>query len=350
MINRLTKSRSYPIESAVETLLKGDRRIIAGPWLGELGFEVLYWIPALRWCVSRWPELRERLVVVSRGGVAGWYEGIADSYLDIFDALDEDAYVERMAAERAHRKTRWANALKQLEETEWERELARWASDRLGEPELPLLHPATLYHSLKLVGQLSRSSHDGFDLWQRPERGPLASVLPERYVAMRFYRNGKFKGPEAESFAREAARSLADVVPVVNLDPGMEIDPKHPEIRAEEPNIISLAHHMTFRDNLALQSIAIANAAAYVGTVGGLSFVPPGYGVRSFTFWSAPGLDADFRIENEKKAFGRDIDIAMHAFNRPGWGGYSARSAHEAPVEDLIAPIARRVTAPNDPA
>ena len=352
MINRFINRRRlpvepgkrFPIETAVEDLLKRDQRIIAGPWLGELGFEVLYWIPALRWCISRWPELRERLVVVSRGGVAGWYDGIAETYVDIFEALDEETYVQRMADERAHRKTRWANALKQLEETEWERELARWASNQLGEPELPILHPEALYRSLKLVGQLSKTADEGFKLWERPERGPLAAVLPERYVALRFYRNGKFKGPEAEAFAQEATRALAEAVPVVNLDPGMEIDPKHPEFRSDQPNIVSLAPHVNFRDNLALQSIAIANAEAYVGTVGGLSFVPPGYGVPSFTFWSAPALDEDFRIENEKKAFGRDIDIAMRAFNRPGWGGYSTRSAHEAPLEELIAPIARRVT------
>ena len=51
--------------------------IVAGPWLGEVGFELLYWVPFLRWFAERFHVAPERLLVVSRGGTASWYRPFA---------------------------------------------------------------------------------------------------------------------------------------------------------------------------------------------------------------------------------------------------------------------------------
>ena len=53
-----------------------DVPVLAGPWLGEIAFELLYWLPFLRWALSEFPGLRDRLVVLSRGGAGPWYQGI----------------------------------------------------------------------------------------------------------------------------------------------------------------------------------------------------------------------------------------------------------------------------------
>ena len=45
-----------------------DQPLIVGPWLGEVGYEILYWVPFLRWVKSYRPFDPERLVIVSRGG------------------------------------------------------------------------------------------------------------------------------------------------------------------------------------------------------------------------------------------------------------------------------------------
>src|SRR5262247_4413537 len=59
--------------------------IVAGPWLGEVGFELLYWVPFLRWCAERLTIDPERFVVVSRGGTENWYRPFASRYADVFD-------------------------------------------------------------------------------------------------------------------------------------------------------------------------------------------------------------------------------------------------------------------------
>ena len=79
------------------SLRKTGQPVIAGPFTGEVGFELLYWIPLLRWSVRVCPELAEDLIIVSRGGVGGWVEGLGARYVDIL-ALFEP---EEFAAHRA---------------------------------------------------------------------------------------------------------------------------------------------------------------------------------------------------------------------------------------------------------
>lgn len=174
---RERRRRRHLLRTTVTSLLRSsDERIIAGPWLGEVGFELLYWIPLLRWCVDRWPELKERLVVVSRGRVAGWYEGIADTYVDLFERYDRGTFAELLRHERDQRRER-GQSLKQLEETEWEREIAVWVRERLGDPGLAMLHPSIMFHSLMLIQSFAESSEVAFDRWRTPERGPLEATL-----------------------------------------------------------------------------------------------------------------------------------------------------------------------------
>ncbi len=55
-----------------------DRPIVVGPWCGEVGFELLYWIPFVRWLVDRARIEGRRLVVVTRGGADVWYRDLAE--------------------------------------------------------------------------------------------------------------------------------------------------------------------------------------------------------------------------------------------------------------------------------
>ena len=62
----------------IEQMLRHDRPVIVGPWTGEVGFELIYWIPFVRWVVTHVRDCRaSALVVVSRGGTAPWYGDVA---------------------------------------------------------------------------------------------------------------------------------------------------------------------------------------------------------------------------------------------------------------------------------
>ena len=54
-------------------LARSKRPILLGPWRSEVGFEVLYWLPFLRWWARRYAIDPGRLVTVTRGGAAILY-------------------------------------------------------------------------------------------------------------------------------------------------------------------------------------------------------------------------------------------------------------------------------------
>ena len=274
--------------------------------------------PLLRWTVRRWPKLQRRAVVVSRGGVAGWYRGIARSYVDLFETYDEPTFVRRLDQDRAARHASGKSTQKQTAPTDWDLEIADWVSERFGGRRLPMLHPSAMFSDAG-PKKLVRMDASGFQRWRRPRRGALRGVLPEHYAAVRFYRSGMM---EDEAFAAEAMEFLAARMPVVMLDPGVSPDPRHPDYDTGA-DVVRLGAHVTLPTNLAVQSVAMAHADVVVGTFGGLSFVPPHYGVPSVCFWSAthrgePG-----------NGLGpwRDLELASRIYNQPGWGGYTAAPA-----------------------
>ena len=61
----------WSIEHELETLVTRGRRLVVGPWLSEVGFEALYWVPFLHWLKTAFHVDPERVVAVSRGGVGG---------------------------------------------------------------------------------------------------------------------------------------------------------------------------------------------------------------------------------------------------------------------------------------
>src|SRR5512139_232013 len=68
----------------LERIARGRGPVIVGPWTGEVGFELLYWIPFLRWALDKYGVAPDRVVIVSRGGTEHWYDGLAGQYVDVF--------------------------------------------------------------------------------------------------------------------------------------------------------------------------------------------------------------------------------------------------------------------------
>ena len=97
------------LEREIERIGSSRGPIIAGPWLAEVGYEVLYWVPFLRWFADAYRIPPERLVAVSRGGVGSWYAPFAATYVELFDLLGPAELValndaRRQASEAGGRK------------------------------------------------------------------------------------------------------------------------------------------------------------------------------------------------------------------------------------------------------
>jgi hypothetical protein len=337
-VDKAVKRKSTTVEEEVDrvrdeigALVARDSPVIAGPFTGEVGFELLYWIPMLRWAVEEFPALRGRLVVVSRGGVEGWIEGLDATYVDVLSLLpSEDFAVHRGLAD------------KQREVREFELRAVEAVKRHLGMSEAQMLHPSLMYHAylrfLK-INQLAYSKHlargDGatvhgltarYEPIRPPERGALAGVLPDEYVAMRFYSRDSFpRSDESAAFASAVIRAIARVTNVVLVGSPFALD-EHRDVQGELPDGVTRVDHlMTPDDNLAVQTAVVANARAFVGTYGGFSYLAPFLNVPSISFSTASRMTQVWHHE-----------LAQGIFAGPGWGGFVALQHSDLPLIEFV--------------
>ena len=298
----------------VDELLRHQRPVIVGPWTGEVGYELIYWIPFVRWVVNTYRIPRERLLIVSRGGTASWYAGLGSRYADAFDFFSPDEF--RVATEEA-KKQRRVGA--------FDAELTRRVIDRFGLGRPDLLHPGMMYRlfmpfwkdfaSIRRVQQYTELA--GIQAGDDAPPG-----LPSSYVAVRFYFSKCFPDTKAN---RELMGSVVDGLSrqttVVLLNTPFHMD-DHEDFDPRGSRVLRLETHMSPSHNLALQTGVIARARAFVGTYGGYSYLAPFCGVPSLAFYS------------ERTFQPHHLHVAQHAFER-------LRAPSLVPLEASAAPAVR---------
>jgi hypothetical protein len=306
-------------------LAAADGPIVAGPWVAEVGYELLYWIPFLRWAAAVEPALEGRLTALSRGGVASWYADVCGEYVDLLDRLSPDEL--RAVVEEDEER---AGLRKQMRATAGDRRLL----ERAGLATAAVLHPETMFAAHRaLLKQRAYTRPGGlFPLAPIgvPDLPEVASRLPEDYVAVRFYANVAFPDTVANRHvAAEAVAALADEGPVVLLDPGVRVD-DHWDIGLEDDRLIRIGDLSTPSTNLAVQTAVVARARAFVGTYGGLSYLPSLAGVPSFALYSDPER---FRRHH--------LDRAVALLADPPFGRYAALDVRAADLRALAVPRPR---------
>jgi hypothetical protein len=252
-----------------------------GPWTGELGFELLYWIPFLDWVRSQWQLAPERQIVVSRGGAASWYRTPDANYSDIFSIVTPDEF--RLAVGEGKRKQRHAGPL--------DDRLTKAVVERRGLGEVETLHPGLMFRLFAPFwsDEAGYSRIDQFTRYRLLDPLPPPVGLPAHYVAVRFYFSECFPAtPENRAFAQTVVASLAERTPVVLLNPGFSVDEHEDWAPAVRDRIHTIAETLRPETNLAVQSAVIAGARAFVGTYGGYSYLAPMSRVPAVAFYSRP--------------------------------------------------------------
>lgn len=271
---------------ALDDLAATTGPLIAGPWQSEVGYEVLYWVPFLRWATRRAGISPERVTAVSRGGAAPWYTGIAGRYVDVFEGLDPKAF-RRLTEER------WATAGGQKQNAfgDWDAEVLDSLADQVSWSPTGLLHPSLMYRLFQRYwrGRAPLShvlEHVVYERLEAPSLDVLETELPEEYVAAKFYFRPSFPDtPANRELARGIVAAIAGVSDVVLLNTGLELD-DHAELDIDGGRVIRALDGIPAERNLAGQSAVIAHARAFVGTYGGLSYLAPFYGVPSLALYS----------------------------------------------------------------
>ncbi|HXD19201.1 MAG TPA: hypothetical protein VN654_19445 [Vicinamibacterales bacterium] len=249
--------------------------VIAGPWLAEVGYEVLYWIPFLRWVQHRYRIAPQRLVIVSRGGIEPLYAGIAEQYIDLFDHMSPTEFA---AGGEARQRVEEGGGRKQSAAGgAFDRQVLRAVTDQA---DPVVLHPSLMFRLFREVwqGNLPLDTlwrHTTYGGTPRPPR-PAVAGLPERYVAVKFYSGTALRRSTQTCDAlRGLVAAVARSTPVVVLDTGVAFDDHSDYTFAGLPGVISACAWMTPRNNLGLQASLIAHADRFISTCGGLAWVAP---------------------------------------------------------------------------
>jgi hypothetical protein len=319
-LDERTAQHAQRVRERLKRYANSTLPIIVGPWTGEVGFELLYWIPFLQWATESYPIDRERLIVVSRGGVASWYGHVASGqedagYADAFTYVTPESFRD---ATEAVKKQRGGSR-------GFERQLVREVMRSRGLRRAHLLHPSLMYDLYwsfwayaSTVKQLDEQAS-----FRRLPAVPKVDGLPDDYVAVRFYFSRCFpETPENRAFVQRTLAALSARTDVVLLNTPFSVD-DHRDFTLHAPRIHSIADRMEPATNLALQTAVIANARAFVGTYGGYAYLAPLCGVESVAFYSR----SNFKRQH--------LDLAHRVFNRLGTARLTPVDVATAGVLDL---------------
>ena len=277
----------WQVEREIAAVARGRGPIVAGPWLSEVGFEVLYWIPFLRWFEDRYRIDRERVIAVSRGGVADWYQDVAGGYVEIFDHLSPDEFGRR---NRARHQADESGGQKQTRTGALDHDLIALARGAAGGEDVTLCHPSLMYRLFAQFWFGNRAldlvlSHTRYvPLTLDP---PVNVDLPERYIAAKFYTGAALPStPESRAALRDIVRAAAVRMPVVMLDTGLATDEHEDYLFRDLPNVFSLREQLLPSTNLGVQTRVIAGAEGFIGTCGSLAWLAPLLGVDTLAVYS----------------------------------------------------------------
>ena len=280
------------IERQIATLAEGRDPIVVGPWLAEVGYEVLYWIPFLRRFQDAFGIPSDRLIAVSRGGLESLYRPMAGAYVDLFDLMTpQELAVGNAERQRAEER----GGQKQSGVGAFDAQLAAAARRRLGSGDGPLLHPSVLFGLFRHVwyGNLPMDV-----LWRHtryatvpPHDVPAPLALPESYIAVKAY-----GGPALTHGAADAVRAVVErattLAPVVLLDHDLGVDEHRDFDLSGISGVTSVGSRMTARNNLGLQIEVIARSRFFLGTCGGLAWLAPFLGTETVALYDDDRLIA----------------------------------------------------------
>jgi hypothetical protein len=302
---------------------RGGGDVVAGPWTGEVGFELLYWIPFLGWLAEQGLDGR-RLTVVSRGGAASWYAHLTTRYVDILDLVSAEEFRRRTEGPK-----------KQVERrSEFDGELLGRAKAAAGVPdEAAVIHPSAMYRLFAALWR-KRATVDLVESFTSHRRltapGPFTADerpagLPADYVAAKFYFSKAFPDNTANRrFVAGVVQRVSAQAPLVLLSTSVRLD-EHSDFQASGGSgVYVLDAHRVPQQNLDLQTRVLAASRGFVGTYGGFSYLAPFFGVRSLSFFSRR-----FGFESHH------LDLANRVFDRLLPGGFLALDRRCA---DLVAP------------
>ena len=259
------------------------RPIVVGPWMSEMGFEVLYWLPYLERLIQRYRIDRSRLIAITRGGAGAWY-GVGKT-IELYDYVPPGDL--RLQALRGARE---AQSIKQLRVSQWERRLLDLLAERHGLRRYHVVHPSRMYRALDAYWRLQTMGFapamQQLAFLQIPVPPvPVGLSLPEQFVCVRWYQRATWPmRTDLVDWTHQMVQAIAERMPVVVLQSPASLD-DHVDFPAPTGPNIQQVRPQEWKSNLAVQSAVLKRASAFVGTWGGVAQLAVRLGIPTAAFY-----------------------------------------------------------------
>lgn len=231
---------------------------------------MLYWIP---WLAKLRQDLQidpARIIPISRGGAAAWYEAPMGAELYAC-RTPKDVRVENRLQ---YLKTKM---MKQTTWTPFDRQVVRDVAETMKLTRYLTLHPSWMYRDLMpffqghegLSSVLDRGLYTSWAIQGIPD----TLKLPPAFAAVRFYFRPTFPvTDQVKGFCDACVQTIATHTPVVLITAGLMTD-DHVDYLPKGPNIQRLDEifPMTAETNLMVQAAVIGRSVGFVGTYGGMA-------------------------------------------------------------------------------
>lgn len=206
-----------PVRIALEELQRGTAPIFVGPWADSRFNELVYWIPFLRWATRTYGLAPERLVIVSRGDVSAWYDGLGRRYVDA-DALFSAAELEHWSRRTVPQSEQ---NVKQAVMYPFDHEVVQRVAKAFDLDDYQVLHPLVMFRVLGRLRAAESLDQLGEVLLHRRFEAPRlsGSGLPKAFVAVNLAATSAFPACAANMQLMETAiRQIAGRRDVVVVD------------------------------------------------------------------------------------------------------------------------------------
>jgi hypothetical protein len=242
-------------------------------------------VPFVRWFTRNYDIDPERIVALSRGGVAAWYGGIASRYVEQFDLLTPREFAAGNEARRGEADQ------KQLAQSDFDNEILSRARRHLGIEAAAVCHPSTMFQLLRQfwLGNDSLQSVLEYTAYEPiTAAAPVdLPVLPGEFVAVKFYTGRALADtPEHRDQLRRLIERIGRKHPIVTLNTNLSLDEHADYLFQDIAGLITLDRWMTPQNNLAVQTEVIRRASRFVGTCGSLAWLAPMLGTDTLAVYA----------------------------------------------------------------
>jgi hypothetical protein len=300
-------------DKRMKLIAKGSKPIIVGPWLSEVGFEVLYWVPFLTKLMDDYNIDPQRIIIISRGGPAHWYDNIRGKYCDILSYFTPEEFKEKN-----ERRVALTGGQKHIVISEFDVEIINRVTNDLKIEDYDTIHPSMMYDlfsyfwrrqvSIRLIENYT--SYRFFRKIPADIQDNITKNLPDSYVAIKFYFSAAFPDTtDNRKFIEKIINNLSRSNYIVVLSAGISLD-DHSDFDPEKNNRIINLGPLDPEKNLDIQTKVLSKATAFYGTYGGFSYLAPFYGVPSVSFYSEGDKFVPLHLDVAHRAF-RSLKYGM---------------------------------------